>query len=45
MAMSKEAREAVEAIRRDLSVHLTTEILDKYYDVGPKLKTVVELRL
>lgn len=45
MAMSKEALEAVEAIRRDLKVRVSTDTVDRYYDSPGRLKISVELLL
>lgn len=45
MAMSKEALEAVKAIRRDLKVRVSMDTVDRYYDSPGRLKVVVELLL
>ena len=45
MAMSKEALEAVEAIRRDLKVRVSMDTVSRYYDSPGRLKVVVELLL
>ena len=45
MAMSKEALEAVEAIRRDLKVRVSMDTVDRYYDSPGRLKVSVELLL
>ena len=45
MAMSKEALEAVEAIRRDLKVRVSMDTVDRCYDTPGGLKVVVELVL
>ena len=43
MAISKEALEAVEVIRRDLTVRVSMETVDRYYDSPGRLKVIVEL--
>ena len=45
MAMSKEALEAVEAIRRDLKVRVSMDTVDRCYDSPGQLKVSVELLL
>jgi hypothetical protein len=45
MAMSKDALEAVEAIRRDLKVRVSIDTVERYYDNPGRLKVVVELAL
>ena len=45
MAMSKEALEAVEAIRRDLRVRVSMDTVARYFDSPGRLKVSVELLL
>ena len=45
MAMSKEALEAVEAIRRDLKVSVSVHTEGRCYDMPGTLHVVVELML
>jgi len=45
MAMSKEALEAVEAIRRDLKIEIDADIYGREYDMNGHLKVSVKLTL
>jgi hypothetical protein len=45
MTMSKEALEAVEAIRRDLKANVSVYTDGRYYDSPGRLNVVVELML